>query len=172
MRSAHFQSLSARRPWGRSQSASPHKSSYRNVGKPRFRESRFSGVGRLGSSTRDIGAVPTKTKSVTQQQAGLVRRVKASCWNHAISLGPALVANALCRGRENLMMRGPEVQIGNSGLYGSKRNGFVSWDFPATSEKALKSRTWRKHRTREQSCTRSSIHCRLARKSKLEFCLK
>jgi hypothetical protein len=32
------------------------------------------------------------------------------------SMGPALVANALCRGQENLVMHEPEVQIGNSGL--------------------------------------------------------
>ena len=37
-----------------------------------------------------------------------------------IALGPALVANSLCRGQEKRTMRESEVQIGNSGLLVSR----------------------------------------------------
>ena len=54
-------------------------------------------------------------KSIPRQQAGLVRRAKTSRRNPAISPGPALVANSLCRGQEKRMIRESDVQIGNSG---------------------------------------------------------
>jgi hypothetical protein len=54
-------------------------------------------------------------KSITQQQAGLVRRAKNEPSEPLTWLGPALVANSLCRGQEKHTMHKPEVQIGNSG---------------------------------------------------------
>ena len=51
-----------------------------------------------------------------RQLAGAHHKAKTSRRNPAISLGPALVANSLCRGQEKRTMRETEVQIGNSGL--------------------------------------------------------
>ena len=55
-------------------------------------------------------------ESVTRQQPGLIRRQKRAVRTSRSPLKAALVANTLCRGREKLMMREREVQIGNSGL--------------------------------------------------------
>jgi len=44
-------------------------------------------------------------KSIRQQQAGLVRRAITSRHDHAISLGPALVAISLCRAQVKHMIR-------------------------------------------------------------------
>ena len=44
-------------------------------------------------------------KSITRQQAGLVRREERDVGTPLISLGPLLVASSLCRGREKPMMR-------------------------------------------------------------------
>jgi hypothetical protein len=52
-------------------------------------------------------------KSMTQRQAGLVRRAKMSRRNPADQ--SALAKNSLCPGQERHTMRESEVQIGNSG---------------------------------------------------------
>jgi len=54
-------------------------------------------------------------KSITRQQAGLVRWQKQAVGIPLISRGLALVASSLCRGQEKRTMHEPEVQIGNSG---------------------------------------------------------
>ena len=65
-------------------------------------------------------------KSITQQQAGFVRRRKPADETPLISLGPALVANSLCRGQEKRMMREREVQIGNPGFIQSPEPAFAT----------------------------------------------
>jgi hypothetical protein len=55
-------------------------------------------------------------KSITQQQAGVVRWAKTSRRDRVTSLGVVLVANSLCRWQEKHTMCEPKVQIGNSGL--------------------------------------------------------
>ena len=54
-------------------------------------------------------------KSITQQQAGLVRRAKRAVGTPPISLGPVLVADSLRRGQERRAMRQGVSQIGNPG---------------------------------------------------------
>jgi hypothetical protein len=55
-------------------------------------------------------------KSITWQQAGLVRQAKRAAATPLISLGTALVANSLCPGQEKRKMCDLELQIGNSGF--------------------------------------------------------
>jgi hypothetical protein len=55
-------------------------------------------------------------KSTTQQQAGSSEGQKRAAGPPLISLGPALVGNWWCLGKEKRMMRESQTEIGNSGL--------------------------------------------------------
>jgi hypothetical protein len=68
---------------------------------------------KIRSRTRKVGIV--SEKSITRQQADLVRRRKRAVGAWLISLGPAPFTNSCVEGKRRITMRETEVQIGDSG---------------------------------------------------------